>query len=287
MIVHNIKWKWYMFTVNPWDIFINKILVQKVDFKPIKTEITKIKPYKHWVITWPTILRERLIDIEWIIYADSEQTRYQLIQQLDNLFLPPLNFNIYWWVEKLEFSDPNWWNWYINCKVLKMPEYIEEPWDRNIIHWKVQLIADDPYIYWDIITVNDINRWWWLTLPTTLPTSFMWSSYLTINYNWAIATPLNAIITPIVNNATSWQIKIHNLTTNKIFIVNVNLDLWDILEIDTQNTIVRKNWVDITASVDLSSDWTYLQLWQNNIIFDTWKNYHTANIEYRFQNYWI
>jgi len=161
MIVHNIKWKWYMFTVNPWDIFINKILVQKVDFKPIKTEITKIKPYKHWVITWPTILRERLIDIEWIIYADSEQTRYQLIQQLDNLFLPPLNFNIYWWVEKLEFSDPNWWNWYINCKVLKMPEYIEEPWDRNIIHWKVQLIADDPYIYWDIITVNDINRWWW------------------------------------------------------------------------------------------------------------------------------
>jgi len=290
MIVHNFKWKDYEFTRNPGEDFYNRILFQKVDLKPVKTEVNKIKPaFNHWVISWYTLLRERLINIEWVIIAESEQIRDELIKKLDNLFLPAIDFNINnTWIDKFYFEDPNWNKFYIECKPIEAVEYNEEQWERNLIFYKTTLLADNPFIYWvDLISISDVNRTQWTTLDTELETNLGYNSWTTINYQWAITTPLNAKITAITDDATDWYVRFRNLTTWKLFRVAVNMNTDDVLEIDTKNKVVYLNWTDISASIDIDSEWIYLINWNNDIVVDTWTDYHTVDVEYTYQNLWI
>lgn len=243
---------------------------------------------RHGVSNSPALLGSRKITLEGVIIAESETKRSELIKELDQTFAPQIQVNF---GEDgnlpLYFEDAEEKRWCIYAQVSKLPQKTSSLDDPNMVSWKVELIANDPFIYSAAsYTADDTNRTQSLSLPISLGDEFT-EGWKTLTYAGTIPNDLNISITTTEDNATDGQLKIYNLTSGEVFqIEELELDEGDVLVINTTDRMITLNDEDITYK-KVGATWPNLIPGENQLRIDTNVESVRLSAEYSWREMWV
>jgi len=301
LLVWNIKYRWYKFDYSQKQITDRQnrkfFSLQNFSFFYVDTK-SEETPYKlkHWISSWFTQNTTRKITMNFTAFATDEKNRWDLLRTVNRIFEPPVNpSDTNKWFYEMEFTDPNNITWNFNAKVISRPkesDFSNSQW----IDFEVELVVENwSCIYWrELQTLSDRNYIVGFPLPTPLWESFWYYSSTQINYQGISDSYVKCKITALQDNATDGYILIRSIGVNNslttLFINNTNLNLWDIIEIDPSNNLVTLNGVDITWDLELAfgNNFPVLQylefespnIWNNQLVVDTWKYTQTVDVEW-------
>ncbi len=243
---------------------------------------------RHGFAKSPALLGRRKITLEGVIIAESEIRRSALMKELDQTFAPQMQISFGEDVSlPLYFEDAEGKRWCVYVQVSKLPQKTDDIHDPNLLTWKVELTADDPFIYSAVLhTTSDVNRTQGLSLPTSLECGFT-ESWKTLNYAGTIPNNLNVTITATENNATDGQVKIYNLTSGEVFQVNnLEMNTGDVLVINSEERMITLNGVDVTYK-KVGSTWPNLLTGDNQLRTDTNIESVRATVQYSWREVWL
>lgn len=243
---------------------------------------------RHGLTNAPALLGKRKITLEGVIIAESASKRSELLKELDRTFAPEAQVSF--GVDAnlpLYFEDAEGKRWCVYAQVSKLPQKTDDPSDVNLLTWKVELQATDPFIYSAAsYTAEDVNRTQGLTLPTSTSCGFT-QGWKTLDYAGTLAGDLQITLTATADNATDGQIKIYNLTSGEIFQINeVEMNTGDVLVIDTENRKITLNEADITYKKS-GGGWPSLAPGENQIRTDTNVENVRVNVIYAWREVWL
>jgi len=263
MIWKNIKYNGIDFSNNQFKT--TWIILQDCDWRNSKSN-TKISVFesKHWANIWFTKYWAKIIKIKWKIANASKIERWEFRKLLDYSFSLEWNFSDDNY-KKLEITDDNWDEYEVDAKVYNPIQFLNEL-SNPIIEWEVDLICKTPYLSSKTLFSKSWNIWvfWWIKLPTKLPSNWWGYWFVEINNESNFSTPCKISAFGKLKNPN-----IINLDTKKFFKTNKEIINWEII-IDSylKKTFVNKKEIKFSERVD-GSYYIFLEKWINRILLTT------------------
>lgn len=239
------------------------IILQSLTWNDLVTDDDQVpRQGYHGISSSPTLYRARVINMSGFIIANSRAERAIYRTQLTDMFklesIPsPTNRGFY----DFELLDDDGLEWVISAKVLNTPAYEQQILGEiEVTSFTVQLVADDPTIRAkDIVQVIAIEGFYGgAKLPWKLPVQLNDYGYiatLTNGGNW----PAPLIITIEANGTTGANLRVENTTNGEFFGVQTPINDGDILIINTLDSTITLNGLDISGDRIVGSKWPYLQ----------------------------
>ena len=229
------------------------VWIESIKRTEIESQDTKVNIWwYHWVKASPTYIRWRFITIEGGIDCDSRQKSVLWMDYLRNLFaLPPITGSTAT-TKLFKVVDENNRAWQLKVKIDK-PLLISD-WDDDHLEWTIRkrrivLFAEDARMLSEIPNIENWEEWnyWWFIMWAEL---FDQWNYV---YKKIICTSVTPTLSPAKITITATadinsKLKVLNLTNLSKFEMNLNAISGDIIVIDSYNTKITKNWVDVTST---------------------------------------
>lgn len=260
MIWKSYKFNWLAINNSTVDY---QIWLSLVNWRKLDTRDEQIAlQWIHGAKSSPTLANARIIEIEWVIEADTRVWLSKAMDYLDSLFA----LQSRWFTTEykqfvvVDEQDREFW---IDTKIKQNIEYdiddddFQDGADRR---FRVVIQWDDPRFFETIENMVEWSEWsyGWITLWTTLWVAFNeYTNDITVIWTWNIWTPCRFVITALNDINTPFEIK--NITTDRFLGVDEDFIAGDVLEIDTKNYTITKNGTDIKALRIAWSSWLQIQ----------------------------
>jgi len=255
---------------------------------PLRTNVNDKANY-HWWYSSNTLAWPRLFTFTWKVIGTKKDKRNIWLSLLMNKIKPEWNPNISnRWFYDLE-RQTDWWD-ERTCKAKVYQMITPTNWlDDPIIEYTFELYSETEKIYSPTVQTVSWFRgfFWWVTLPTTLPTYlawFSWSIPLTNNGDWFAPIKIQVVW-------TCTNPKILNLTNNNKYRItgttnNLILDNRNINNNPLETFIVTDSWTDIKKK---RSSWAdiFLDPWLNHIVVLTDDPTETPTVTITFRDTYI
>ena len=299
LIVHHIQFNWLSFLGNPSHHRTGaNLYIKEFWFFEQPTLVGREKyAMRHDSYVLPAMRDNRTYKLLFDIIGDNEQERWDMMKKVQRAFAPDSNpspTNTHVW-KKLSFMDVQWKQWEVDVQV-------NQWWWPQLSNYNntkrvgilANLISRTSLIFSKkLYTLEDRNHLLWTLLPTNVPLK-MWYHKEIVHYEWVIDTPLSCRITALVNDATPLKtltVYTRNLDKDSVLQIKwVDLQYWDIVEIDWNNQLifltkyhgtVRK---DITGLVSLNSIRPLLTIGENIIAVDCEKWEEVLNVVWEWRD---
>lgn len=283
------KYKWLDFT----DLFQHNLyqsdgysylLQDVIKDTTARTDLTN-KANFHWWFSSETLANPRLITFTWKVIGMTKEKRHLWFNALVSAIQPEWNPNLQnRWFYDLQFQDDNGTDKILYAKVYTPPtatNWLSDP----VIEYSFELLCESEKVYGSTNKIIYGNRsyFWWLTLPTTLPTAIWWfvgSTEVNNEWNWIAPCKIQIVWTatnPKIYNLTNWQKYRLGITTENLVLDNRNIN-----NNPTESFVVTNNGFNV-KSQRLSWADIFLQPWLNNIavISDDPSETFTVTITYK------
>lgn len=253
---------------------LNVIALQEYPQFPVDVKNSEMdKEGQHGIWDFYSFYGKRLLTFTGkIIGEDEVSVEAQRFQLLKVVTLPPVPTTTDDGYLTLSWEDINGDEWQIDVKLQSSPNFRRNMRHVNDLDFQLILKAKDPQIESADLTEESGLRGWQqgsLLLEAELPALF------DVIYNNTITTenlgtvPAHTIIRLYGEEGGITNPYIVNLTTNKLFKVNVTLaDATEYIEIDSKTgTIVDQDGNDKSAFVDSSSEFILLNIGENEFVY--------------------
>ena len=240
-------------------------LVEKLEWTGVTVENSQItRQDTHGTFSNPTFARGRLITLEGQFWSSSRESRGQIRNTIENVFqlepFPRQNSGFY----KLEFTDDDGSEWFLNAKVYQKPEFVdgETGYQKKFF---CELFSQDPRIYSNgtILTSTTKGRpYSGIKLSTTLPMQLNKSIFgMVFSNSGNFSAPIKftisgACITP----------KILNVKTGDYWEMDLSMNEGDTLIIDSTNYTAELNSSNVLAQRASGSSWLFADIGENEFV---------------------
>lgn len=263
MLGYNFSYRGQSFSDDEFDVDNGRgIVLQSLTWAEIVTDDDQIaRGLDHGIEVSPTLYRGRLIEIEGFIVANTRserQTYRDIITETFKLeYIPsPDNRGFY----DFTFYDDDASQLKISAKVLNAPRYDQlELGEIEVTKFRVQLIAEDPTI--KAVSANSQVHvegfYGGFDLPVQLPVAMDdWGYIASVMNGGNWKAPLKVTIE--ANGATGGNMRVVNVDNGEYFGITTAMVDGDILIIDTENTDLTLNGVDVSGARISGSIWPFL-----------------------------
>jgi hypothetical protein len=267
MLGYNWKFKGTTIPTTVADGIANKWMVVDIVWNTTTVENSEVSRQDwHGIISNPTYARSRLITITGVVYSNiatdraTKGTARNAIDSLFQLETFPATANGFY---DLEFTDDDGTDKVLKAKVYSKIDYTAEV-AENYANFSVNLIAQDPIILGKTLRTGSggYGIVGGMVLPTTLPVSLNGGvgSFSLTNYG-NFASPVVARVTGDILNP-----KVLNITNNRFFKVNRQLDDMSTLTIDSSAKTAEVNQTNVLGARGDGSVWLYADVGVNHFI---------------------